>query len=495
VGGYGLSLTKPIIASLLLITLLSTNLIPVAAIDTLHPSDFALTSFSKNIDYFDYVRAAAQQHNVTPPDEESHAFLHLNYINVSGLQMLYAGLSNITANQTSLTIPIQTFMMHYQSSAGLNDVIIASSFIMMMAFNETNNTVFPDSPDKNDLLYASFSLGTDLTAIFGSDTPPRQSSTTEIIPLTSEDEYHWSWGMRYTNLTAIWWQISIDPANPHHDPRPIAITRYEELTFTYHLTIDPETGTATLNTEYVIGRTTDLWLLFWLIVLPIPFHYNATGCYRMNGVKISDEIVHEFLQTQGIKMSIVQFQSSVVLDRTTYSNTEGINVHDNDVFVDDTTVTTYSDDGERIFDADFTAKKTYKVFNFTSDPTETTYETYDTTTRTTKIAGFARNPIFHVHTYLMRYIPLMLATMSPELVEQAKEHLFDMSYADYFYIIGYPVYDGYRIEHDPTYVAYASLTSEEAPPPDTRTLPPGGIVLGIAGVALIFVVVFIIRRK
>jgi hypothetical protein len=158
-------------------------------------------------------------------------------------------------------------------------------------------------------------------------------------------------------------------------------------------------------------------------------------------------------------------------------------------------VTTYSDDGERIFDADFTAKKTYKVFNFTSDPTETTYETYDTTTRTTKIAGFARNPIFHVHTYLMRYIPLMLATMSPELVEQAKEHLFDMSYADYFYIIGYPVYDGYRIEHDPTYVAYASLTSEEAPPPDTRTLPPGGIVLGIAGVALIFVVVFIIRRK
>jgi hypothetical protein len=199
---------------------------------------------------------------------------------------------------------------------------------MMLAFNETNNTVFPDSPDKNDVLYASFSLGADLTPIFGSDTPPGQSSTTEIIPLTSEDEYHWSWGMRYTNLTAIWWQISIDPANTHHDPRPIAITRYEELTFTYHLTIDPETGTATLNTEYVIGRTTDLWLIFWLIALPIPFHYNATGCHRMNGVKISDETVHEFLQTQGIKMSIVQFQSSVVLDRTTYSNTEGINVHE-----------------------------------------------------------------------------------------------------------------------------------------------------------------------
>jgi hypothetical protein len=487
--------TKQLIAVSLLMTLLSVNLVPVAAMDTLQPSDFALMSFSKTIDFFEYVRAAAQQHNMTPPDEASYAFLHLNYINVSGLQMLYAGLSNITVNQTSLTIPIQTFMLHYQSSAGLKDVIAASSFIMMLAFNETEDTLFPASPDKNDVLYASFSLGADLTPIFGRDTPPGLSSQTEIIPLTSEDAYHWSWGMRYTNLTAIWWQISIDPAHPHHDPRPIAITRYEELTFTYHLTIDPETGTATVNTEYVIGRATDLWLLFWLVILPIPFHYNATGCYRMNGAKISDETIHAFLHTQGIQMSVVHFQSSVVLDRTTYSNAEGTNVHDNEVDVSDATVTTYADDGERVFDANFTAKGAYNLFNVTSDPTETTFTAYNTTTRTTKIAGFARNPIFHVHTYLMRFIPLMVATMSPELVEQAKDHLWDMNYADYFYVIGYPVYEGYRIEHDPTYVAYAALTAEEPPPPEPPAPPGGGAALLLAGGALLVLVLVILRRR
>ncbi len=490
-----MSLSKQLWTAVLLLPLLSVNLVPVTAIDTLQPADFALTSFSKTIDFLEYVRVAAQHHNVTPPDEESYAFLHLNYVNVSGLQMLYAGLANITVNQTALTIPIQTFMMQYQSQTGLKDVIAASSFVMMLAFNETEATLFPASPDTSDVLYASFSLGADLSAIFGRTPPPGLTSQTEVIPLTQEDAFNWRWGMRYTNLTAIWWQISIDPAHPHRDPRPIAITRYEELTFTYHLTIDPEVGTATVRTEYIIGRTTDLWLLFWLIILPIPVHYNATGCYRMNGGKISDDTIHAFLRAHGIQMSVVHFQSSVVLDRTTYSRAEGTNVQDNEVVLDDATVTTYADDGERIFDADFTVKGTYRLFNATADPSETAFTTHQTTTRATKIVGFARNPIFHVHTYLMRFIPLAVATMSPELAEQAKDHLLDMEYADYFYVIGYPAYDGYRIEHDPTYVAYAALTAAEPPPPGPPAPPAGGVVLLVAAVTLLVLVVVILRRR
>ncbi len=487
--------TKQLWTVCLLLTLLSVNLVPVAAIDTLQPADFTLASFSKTIDFLAYVRTAAQYHNVTPPDEDAAAFLQLNYVNVSGLQLLYAGLANITVNQTALTIPIQTFMLHYQSQTGLKDVITASSFVMMLAFNETEATLFPASPDKSDVLYASFSLGVDLSSIVGRDPPPGLTSQTEVIPLTQEDDYNWRWGMRYTHLTAVWWQISIDPAHPHHDPRPIAITQYEELTFTYHLTIDPEAGTATVRTEYSLGRMTDLWLLVWLIILPIPVHYNATGCYRINGEKISDETIHAFLHAHGIQMSVVQFQSSVVLDRTTYTHAEGATVHDDEVVVDDTTVTTYADDGERLFDADFTVKGTYRLFNATTDPTETAYTTHQTTTRTTKIAGFARNPIFHVHTYLMRFIPLVVATMSPELAEQAKDHLLDMEYADYFYVIGYPVYDGYRIEHDPTYVAYAALTAAEPPPPGPPAPPAGGVILLVAGGALLVLVVVILRRR
>jgi hypothetical protein len=303
--------------------------------------------------------------------------------------------------------------------------------------------------------------------------------------------------MRYTNLTAIWWKTSIDPSRPSRDPRPVAISRYDELTFTYSLTLDPETGEATLSMNYVVGRMIDLWVFWWLILIPIPVHYNSTGCYGVRGkARLSDETIYDFLQNQGIRMSIVQFQSTVVLDHTTYSRSNGVNVTDDEVVVDDSKVSTFAGDGERIFDADFSVKNAYELFNYTADSTETEFASYDTTTRTCKVAGYARNPIFKVHTSLMRFIPLVVAHMDPELYQQAKEHLLDMSYADYFYVIAYPVYDGYRIEHDPTYTVYCSLTTEEPSGPTEEPAIPlkDGLML-IVGLAAVAAVAYVILRR
>lgn len=481
----------------LIIALLTMNTLPVFAVDTLEPSDFKLESWSKTIDFFDYVRLHAAQHNKTPPPEDWHAYLYLNYVNISGMQMLYAGLSNITINQTALTIPIQTFMMHYQSKDGLKDVVTGTSFMMLLAFNESDYTIFQESPDRNDTLYASFSLGCDLSQYFGGQTPPSLNSKTEIIPLTTADNLTWIWGMRYTNLTALWWKTFIDPGNPKREPKPIAITRYDELTFVYNLTINPETGEATISIDYHIGKMTALWVIWWLWFFPVTVHFNATGCYRLNGVKLSDETIYDFLQAQGIKMSIVQFQSTVVLDHTTHFYSNSVNVTDSDVFVDNSTVSTFTGDNEKIFDADFSSKREYNLFNYTADPTETEFATYNTTTRTCKIAGFARNPVFQVHTSLMRFIPLVVAHMDPELYQQAKDHLLDLSYADYFYVIAYPVYGGYRIEHDPTYTAYCSLTQEEqTPPPDQPSDFPKEVLIAITGLIVAVAIVYtIIRRR
>jgi hypothetical protein len=488
---------RSLFLKLVALTLSAVLVLPASAADTLEPSDFTLKSWDKTIDFFDYVRAYAEQHGKKPPSEDSHAFLHLTYVNVSGIQMLYAGLENITLNQTALSIPIQTCMMHYRSRDDLKDVVTASSFVMLLAFSEDVNTIHEQSPDRNDTLYASFSLGCDLAEHFPGAAIPRLISTTEIIPLESTDDLTWTWGMRYTNLTAIWWETSIDPGKPRHDPRPVAISMYDELTFTYSLTLDPETGEAKLSMNYVIGRMIDLWVIWWLILIPIPLHYNSTGCYGVGGkAKLSDETIYDFLQNQGISMSIVQFQSTVVLDHTTYSRSNGVNVTDKDVAVDDSKVSTFAGDGERIFDADFSVKKAYQLFNYTADSTETDFASYDTTTRTCKVAGYARNPIFKVHTFLMRFIPLVVAHMDPELYQQAKERLLDMSYADYFYVIAYQVYDGYRIEHDPTYTAYCSLTTEEpSGPTDESAIPTkGGLVL-IVGLAAVAAVAYVILRR
>lgn len=484
------------IVTFTLVAMLAIDVPLASAAETLDPSDFRLQSWSKTIDFYDHVRVYASRYNMTPLPDDWHAYLYLTYVNVSGMQMLYAGLSNITEKQI-LTIPIQTFMMHYKSKDGFKDVVTASSFMMLLAFSEDGNTIFPQSPDRNDTLYASFSLGVDLSEHFGSSTTPSFGSKTEIIPLTSyQDDLRWYWGMKYTDLTAIWWRISINPHNPTCEPRPIAISRYEELTFTYNLTINPETGNATLSTNYIVGKMTDLWIFRWLRFVPLLAHYNATGCYSLRGTnKLSDETIHSFLESQGIKISIVQFQSTVVLDHTAHFSSSGANVTDNEVVIDNSTVSTFTDDGERIFDADFSTKRAYKLFNYT-DPTETDFTTHNITTRTCKRAGFAHNPIFNVHSLLMRFIPLVVAYMNPELYQQARNRLLDMNRADYFYVISYPTYGGYRIEHDPTYTAYCSLKTEEHYTQSGESLAlPQGRLMFIAGLAGIAAVLYIIMRR
>ena len=101
-------------------------------------------------------------------------------------------------------------------------------------------------------------------------------------------------------------------------------------------------------------------------MIPFPIHYKETGCYSLRGVKLYDENIYSFLQSQGIKMSIVQFQSTVILNHTAYFNSSGLNVTDKEVFVDNSTISTFTDDGEKIFDADLECQFIlYENENFT----------------------------------------------------------------------------------------------------------------------------------
>lgn len=479
---------------LAIFALTSVTVTPAFSKDTLTSADFSQTSFSKVIDFLDYARANAAANGKAPPNASSHAWLYLTYVNTKGIQMMYAGLQNITDGTHNITLPIQTWMMHYKSQNGSEDIVTAGSFVMLLAFIEYNTSIYPDSPDRNDTLFASLNLGYNLGTLFGSaETLPGLSSKTTIIPLTSENNgTSWSWGMRYTNMTAIWWKTTM--TTPQTSPELVAVSRYDELTFTYNFTLNPTTGTAILTVNYVIGKITDLWVFPGIVGLIFPglrIHYNNTGDYEFGGHVLADtRNVHQYLQSIGIKMSIVQFQSTVVLDHTTTSESDGTNVANNEALVSNSSITTTTDNNERIFKADFATKQTYKLYNYTEDPTETQYETYNATTRTAKAANLADNPIFGLYTFLMRYIPLVVANMDPVLYQQAKEHLLNLTYADYFYIIAYPTYGGYRIVHDPTYTAYYN-----ANPTTTNPSKWGGLILIGALIAIVAVGAAVILRR
>jgi len=481
-------------ALLFLLFTLALLITPSSAVDTLSPNDFKLQSFSKTVDFFDFTRAYAASHDMTPPPANWHANLYLAYVNVGGFQLFFSGLINITAEQGALTIPVQSFLEHYKTPNG-KDVLTSSSFIMLLAFNDTASSRYPDSPDIHDNLYASFSLGLDLTSIYGNSTKPALSSKTTITPLTPSDgNLTWEWGMRYTNLTAVWWRIFINPLNPRFEVLPVAIATYEELTFTYKLTLNPDDNTARLTANYVIGRMTNLWLFRWMLVVPIVTHYNSTGTYQLNGTKISDETIYQYLERQHIKMSIVLFQNSLVLDYTTESTFNNKDVTDAEEDVSNGAISTEAGN-EKIFEANFATKKKYYLYNYTADDTETTSAEYDAVTRTAPRLGYARNPLFSMHVALLKYVPLIVAYIDPPLYQKAKDHMLNMTYADYFYLISYPKYSGFKVKHDPTYTAYAEITLPTSGLPNLlRLIVFGGIITAVV-VGVVLGTVFVLKRR
>src|SRR5881397_3341586 len=210
-------LSPRIIGLAAVLLLMVTTFAPkYASAETVQSSDFQSQSFTKTVDWFDYVRQYAATNGI-PCDstcQNSHAYIYANYLNVGGFQLLYVGLVNATHNGNFVTIPLQTFFEHFKTPGG-KDAITASSFISLLAFRENSTSdVYPNSPDRGDEVYASFSLGVNLSAL-----PSHKPyvATSQIIPLTSTDSNHWSWGLKYADLNAIWWKVNPDPLFPSYD--------------------------------------------------------------------------------------------------------------------------------------------------------------------------------------------------------------------------------------------------------------------------------------
>ena len=144
--------------------LLFSLVTPISAVDYLRPGDFDEESWSKTIDYLEYVDVYAAIHGKPRPPPGAHAYLYMTYVNHLGVQMLYAGLSNITMGlgALTLTLPIQTFMLHYKTQGQSRDVVTASSYMMLMAYNETEETTI-HSARRTEMTLCTLPSAWDLT--------------------------------------------------------------------------------------------------------------------------------------------------------------------------------------------------------------------------------------------------------------------------------------------------------------------------------------------
>ncbi len=68
-----------------------------------------------------------------------------------------------------------------------------------------------------------------------------------------------------------------------------------------------------------------------------------------------------------------------------------------------------------------------------------------------------------------------------------------MSRANYFYIVAYPEYSGFRIEHDPVFTAYIANT--ETPPSVYSALGVFVVIVIVVAAIAIIAAILILRRN
>jgi hypothetical protein len=302
--------------------------------------------------------------------------------------------------------------------------------------------------------------------------------------------------MQYTNLTAIWYRTYIDPNSHSYNSTPVAVTKYNELAFTYNLTINQDTHKATLTQNYVIGRMLDLYLPAAVNGSLALLHVNSTGCYRtFAGTRVNGTTIYDWLSEHQIKMSIIQYQTTMMINHTVQNLAGSQNVTDNDVNVTNTDVATIADTGERVLDASFGAKNTYQLYNYTLDHSENTYTNYTAVIRTAKIRGFAFNAVISNSTSFLRYITYVLRHIDEPMYNQGRTLTLNVTGANYLYIISYPTYSGFKIVNDPSYTMYYAPTVASTTTSTTALnwLPIG--VSAIIVIAMIALAVSLMMRR
>lgn len=446
---------------------------------------FSEESWSNEVDWVaDVISPILVSYGVDPAGiglNNVSIFTYNAYVNKYDYQMFYMGLLNWSVKTGPMdyngTIPMQAILSHFYSPSGF-DVFVLNNFVSVGVFNDSIIGI-PGIPDPTDDLYVSLSLG------FGGDyfgvkgTLPATSVTT--YPLTSSSGGNvWQWGMKYEDLVSLWWNVEV---GGDHGFRAIAV--YEGLTFNYTLTFDTDNHTATISTNYEIGRCTNLYVLSWsggMIPTPLGWDiYNDT----------SSPTVTEQLEAWNMSIGIVSYQLAITVGQayTVRSHNNGTSVGTNAYrFAHNDTLETLIG-SEKIFETNFGSKEDYKLYNATGGLNGT----YQAKTVLYPVTDYKNNALLQIQMLVAAPMPFVALYLSPQIAANATTlgDIVDMGIggSDAFYIVSYPQWYGMRVVHDPTFVAY---TGEG---PGGFLDSPIFLVAVFGGIAVIAVAVVVLVRK
>ena len=418
--------------------------------------------------------------NATTPEGNNLTF-SASYVNDNDVQAFLLALNMMENENGSGTVPFQMFGMHYLTPEG-REVFIGAVLAFLMVFDDTYNGTGPGSnglpdPGHENISYViPFGVGNTLEESY-----PPESEVQEVEKL---GDGHYRFGIQYRNLYAF--------VTPNFIASMVfnsgLIAKFSELTISYEIEMNDETGEVTAETWYTVGQVTDLWG----ILFGIPFQMD-----------VEDDI------TDTLGLSIVHF---VTVFTSKYEGAAGNstgNTIDPDISVplEEDIVLKVGDTGERAMKIG--TRGTFDLINESTD-----YVVKDDEPAMNAIVGAHLVDLLLVAWQLGFAAGAMsiFAYALSDYVQTAYDGPLDLcqrslvpANADGFnanplwYAVSFPQWEGYRVVHDPVYTAYTYVEIDDGDPgiDDESDFDPVGLVLLvlIVAVAVVAVVAVATRKK
>ncbi len=182
----------------------------------------------------------------------------MSYASYKSVDTFLIAFNTYEKNDNVSTLPYQLFGLHYYTPEGF-EVFIGAVLAFLMAFNDTYDGTGPGQnglpdPGHEDYYYIiPFGVGNTLEE-------ENYAPVVETLPVEKLGEGHFRFGQRYTNLYAKVIAANNPVAFLLSATFPLYIAKFSELTVEYDVKIDEETGKITAETFYTIGQVTKLWL-------------------------------------------------------------------------------------------------------------------------------------------------------------------------------------------------------------------------------------------
>ncbi|MBU1159037.1 MAG: hypothetical protein KKE24_06835 [Candidatus Thermoplasmatota archaeon] len=413
--------------------------------------------------------------NETSPAGNDVSFA-ASYVNYQNVQAFLLSLNMVENSTGSGTVPFQLFGLHYWTPDN-TEVFIGAVLAFLMAFDDTYNGTGPGSnglPDPgNEPVYYIIPFGV------GGVLEDAYAPEVEVQSVAKLGDGHYRFGVSYKNLYAFVTQnllASILLSSGW-------IAKFTELTVSYEVTMNTETGEVTAETWYTLGEVTELWTVF--LGLPIPTDPHALP------------------ETMGI--SVVHF---VTVFTSKYvgpsGNTTGTTINTNiNAPLDEDIVLKVGDDAERAMKIG--TRGTFDLINESTD-------------YVIKEDQPAMNAIIGAHLVDLLLVGWQLgfaagamsifAYALSEHVQESYDGPMDLAErslvpgnADGFnaypmwYAVSFPGWNGYRVVHDPVYTAYTSFEDGEQQDDANPIQAAGLLVLLLIIAVVVIVVVAVTRRK